>query len=105
MTTIISGSNSFYEDQGTHQTKCKLKVHTGTYNTTCSNSTTGITDYNDTYNRIVSTNFKSSPFTINSSDASIVVQNNNSNKENGGICSINCGILNLATNTPDVFSV
>ena len=27
MTTIISGSNSFYEDQGTHQTKCKLKVN------------------------------------------------------------------------------
>ena len=30
-----------------YQTKCKLKVHTGTYHTTCSNSTTGITDYND----------------------------------------------------------
>ena len=104
VTTIISGSNSFYEDQGTHQTKCKLKVHTGTYHTTCSNSTTGITDYNDTFNRIVSTNYKSYPFTLNSSDASIVVQNNNSSKENGGICSINAGILNLASNTPDVFS-
>ena len=34
----------------------------------------------------------------------LIVQNNNSSKENGRICSINCGILNLATNTPDVFS-
>ena len=37
VTTIITGSNSFYEDQGTHQTKCKLKVHTGTFNTTLLN--------------------------------------------------------------------
>ena len=29
-----------------------------------SSSTTGITDYNDTYNRIVSTNFKSPPFSL-----------------------------------------
>ena len=37
-------------------------------------------------------------------DASIVVSNNNSTKENNGICNINAGILHLATNTSDAFT-
>ena len=67
------------------------------------NTTTGIIDYNDTLNKVVSTNFKANPLLLNSTDASIVVQSNNSIKENSGICSINAGILNLATNS-DGFS-
>ena len=62
------------------------------------NTTTGITEYNDTLNKVVRTNYKSNPLLSNVVDASIVVQSNNSRKENSGICSINAGTLNLATN-------
>ena len=104
VTTVISGSNSIYEDQGILETRCRTKIHTGTYNRRClQNTTTGITDYNDTLNKVVSTNYKSNPLFLNSIDASIVVQSNNSIKENSGILSINAGILNLGTNS-DGFS-
>ena len=100
VTTLVSGSNSIYEDQGIHETRCKTKIHTGLYNKRCvQNTTTGITDYNDTLNKVVSTSFKANPLLLNSTDASIVVQSNNSIKENSGICSINAGILNLGTNS------
>ena len=99
VTTLVSGSNSIHEDQGIHETKCRTKIHTGIYNRRCvQNTTTGITEYNDTFNKVVRTNYKSNPFLSNVVDASIVVQSNNSRKENSGICSINAGTLNLATN-------
>ena len=47
----------------------------------------------------LSTNYKANQLFSNSVDASIVVQSNNSIKENSGICSIHAGILNLATNS------
>ena len=97
VTTVISGSNSIYEDQGILETRCRTKIHTGTYNGRCLQNATGITDYNDTLNKIVSTNYKVNQLFSNSVDASIVVQSNN------GICSINAGILNLGTNS-DGFS-
>ena len=103
VTTIISGSNSIYEDQGIYETRCRTKIHTGTYNRRCIlNATTGITDFNDTLNKFVSTNYKTSALTSNLVDASIVVSNNNSTKENGGICNINAGILNLGTNSEKI---
>ena len=99
VTTLVSGSNSIYEDQGSHETRCRTKIHTGLYNKRCmQNTTTGITEYNDTLNKVVRTNYKSNPLLSNAVDASIVVQSNNSRKENSGICSINAGILNLGTN-------
>ena len=52
------------------------------------NTLTGITEYNDTLNKVVRTNHKSNPLLSNVVDASIVVQSNNSRKENSGICSI-----------------
>ena len=43
VTTLISEFNSIYEDQGIHETRCRSKIHTGTYNRRCvQNTTTGI---------------------------------------------------------------
>ena len=105
VTTVISSNNTTFEDDGNHEIRCRIQKHTGTYNRRCIlNVTTGITDFNDTINKFVSTNYKTNSFTSNLVDASIVVSNNNSTKENGGICNINAGILNLGTNTSDAFS-
>ena len=65
---------------------------------------TGITHYNDRVNNFVSTNYKTSSVLTNIVDASIVVKNNNSVKENYGIMNLNAGVINIATNTPDALS-
>ena len=35
VTTVVSGSNSIYEDQGILETRCRTKIHTGIYNGRC----------------------------------------------------------------------
>ena len=82
-----------------------MKQHTGLYHRRCvQNSSVGITDFNNIVTKTISTTYKTNSLSSNFSDASIVVSNNNSNKENSGICSINAGILNLGTSTSDAFS-
>ena len=104
VTQIITANISTFEDDGNYELKCRTSTHTGTYTRNCILNNTGITQYNDRVNNFVSTNYKTSSVLTNIVDASIVVKNNNSVKENYGIMNLNAGVINIATNTPDALS-
>ena len=104
VTQLITANISTFEDDGNYELKCRTSTHTGTYTRNCILNNTGITQYNDRVNNFVSTNYKTSSVLTNIVDASIVVKNNNSVKENYGIMNLNAGVINIATNTPDALS-
>ena len=104
VTQIITSNISTFEDDGNHELKCRTSTHTGTYSRNCILNNTGITHYNDRVNGFVSTNYKTSSLLTNVVDASIVVKNNNSIKENYGTMNLNAGVINIGTNSPDPLS-